>query len=728
MVKFYIRILLSIYNAIMFSFKDSIRKSGDRLTAYVSLPADTLEVVLNKKIWWLLNLSSIPILLLASFLLGSHAGQIIVYLNIAFVLSSVIPLIVFNFYKKHIENYALFTQLSMVVITSIKVYYMEGMVHAGTPLFVGLLAPVYAMTLPSKKRAVFVFVLYTSAMIGATLLNPITSEDNIFSMYFLGFLISVTFIFFTLYYFTTRLEEAKRSEKKQMQELDELKTKLYTHIAHEFRTPLGIITGMVDQMKNNPAEWMDEGHSIIKRNTNNLINLTNKLLDLSKLEANSMPVNLVQDDIALHMRYLVESFHSLAQIKNIRLQLSINPEEILMDFDPDKIRDIVSNLISNAIKFTPYGGSVKIALRIIDHKKLELSVKDTGIGIPQEQLSNIFDRYFQAKNHLETLREGTGLGLALTKELVKLHQGTICVNSILNKGSEFIIALPITNKAKEVHLPIFDEISIEKVGLFESPITTKKNKQLKLLIVEDNTDVTRYLFSLLSNNYDIKTAGNGFEGLSKAIKVIPDLIISDVMMPVMDGFSMCTQLKEDIRTSHIPIILLTARFDPDSRMEGLKAGADAFLAKPFNNKELFIRIEKLIELRKKLQARYKVSDNHEIKITPNNKFYLNKEDLFMYEVRNVLEAHLSDEAFGIRELCRSLAMSRAQLYRKFSALTDTTVSSFIRSLRLKKAKELLLTTNLNVTEVAFDTGFKNLAHFSRIFSREFGYAPSKAKV
>ncbi|MCB0471662.1 MAG: helix-turn-helix domain-containing protein [Flavobacteriaceae bacterium] len=710
----------------MYSFRDSIRKSGDRLTAYVSLPGDTLEVVLNKKIWWLLNLSSIPILLLASFLLGFHAGPAIVYLNIIFILSSIIPLIVFNFYKKHIENYALFTQLSMVVITSIKVYYMDGMVHAGTPLFVGLLGPVYAMTLPSKKRAVFVFVLYASAMIAATLLNPIESEVNIFSMYFLGFLISVTFIFFTLYYFTTRLEEAKRSEKKQMQELDDLKTKLYTHIAHEFRTPLSIITGMVDQMKNNPSEWMDEGHSIIKRNSNKLIDLTNKLLDLSKLEANAMPVNFVQDDIALYTRYLVESFHSLAQIKNIGLRLAIDPKEILMDFDPDKIRDIVSNLISNAIKFTPYGGSVRIALRIIDQNKLELSVKDTGIGIPREQLSSIFDRYFQAKNHLETLREGTGLGLALTKELVKLHQGTIRVRSILNKGSEFAIELPITNKAKMVQLPVLDEISFDKTGGFDSPKTPKKDNQLKLLIVEDNADVARYLYSLLSNNYLIETAGNGFEGLSKAIEVIPDLIISDVMMPVMDGFTLCKQLKEDIRTSHIPIVLLTARFDLDSRLEGLKTGADVFLAKPFNNDELFIRIEKLIALRKKLQTRYKLLEPAEI--NTKNRSQLSKEDLFMYEVRKVLEQNLSNEDFGIQQLCRTMAMSRAQLYRKFSALTDTTVYGFIRSLRLKKAKELLLTTNLNITEVAYDTGFKNLAHFSRVYTKEFGYAPSKTKI
>jgi len=606
---------------------------------------------------------------------------------------------------------------------------MGGMLHVGTPVFVGLLGPVYAMTLPNKKRAVFVFLLYTVAMISATLLNPYASSDEIFAMYFLGFLISVTFIFLTLHYFTSRLEAAKQAEKKRMQELDDIKTKFYTHIAHEFRTPLSIITGVVDQMKNNPSKWLDEGHGIIKRNSKNLINLTDQLLDLSKLEAHSMPVNLIQDDIALYIQYLVESFHSLAEVKNIRLQFSAEPKEIWMDFDPNRIRDITANLISNAIKFTPHKGSVKISLCVTDYN-LKLTVKDTGIGIPKEQLSKIFDRYFQAKNHLDVLQEGTGLGLALTKELIKLLQGTINVKSILNKGSEFIVHLPITNKAHKLQLSLTtNNISQNNIDDSNKEKTSTKNgNQLNLLIVEDNSDVIRYLHSLLNQNYFVETAQNGFEGLSKAKEIIPDLIISDVMMPAMDGFTLCKQLKEDIRTSHIPIILLTARFDTNSRLEGLKTGADAYLAKPFNRDELFIRIEMLIELRKKLQVRYKtIADQGKPFDKAINSNY-NKEDLFIQKVRNILEKHLNEEEFGIDKLCRSLAMSRAQLYRKFSALTDTTVYNFIRMLKLRKAKELLFTTNLSVTEVAYDTGFKSLAHFSRTYTKEFGHAPSKTKI
>lgn len=606
---------------------------------------------------------------------------------------------------------------------------MGGMHVVSTPVFVGLMATVYGLTLPNKKRAIFIFLLFSLLMPLTSLLNPHRPEDRLFSHYFLGFFIFVSFIFFILYYFTTQLEKSKRKEKKRIKELDELKTKFYTHIAHEFRTPLSIIMGMVDQMKNNPSKWLDEGHYIVKRNSKNLINLTNQLLDLSKLEAHSMPLNMIQDDLVLYVQYLVESFHSLAEVKKIKLKFTSNPKELWMDFDPDKIRDIISNLLSNAIKFTPHGGSVKIRLDVTEQNQLEIMVKDTGIGIPKEQLHKVFDRYFQAKNHLDTLQEGSGLGLALTKEFVKLLNGTINVSSTINKGSTFTIQLPITKNANEVQWPYSTEILHPNINNLQKENNKRvSNDQLKLLVVEDNVDVIRYLESLLAKNYQIETAHNGFEGLTKALEIIPDLIISDVMMPVMDGFGLCKQLKENMRTSHIPIVLLTARFDTESRMEGLKTGADAYLSKPFNREELFIRIENLIELRKKLQIRFKSLTDQKSNSFNLENLYFNKEDLFMQKVQKVLESNLSDEEFGIEELCQSLAMSRAQLYRKFAALTDTTVYSFIQKLKLKKAKELLLTTNLNVTEVAYDTGFKNLAHFSRLFSKEFGHAPSKTRI
>jgi YesN/AraC family two-component response regulator len=271
-------------------------------------------------------------------------------------------------------------------------------------------------------------------------------------------------------------------------------------------------------------------------------------------------------------------------------------------------------------------------------------------------------------------------------------------------------------------------IQAEPIG--KSPVDSHHNlaAKLKLLLVDDNPDVIRYLRSLLEGHYALQTAANGAEGLQKAIKSIPDLIISDVMMPGVDGFTLSRKLKADIRTSHIPIVLLTARSDFDSRMEGLDSGADAYLSKPFNKRELLVRIDKLIDLRKGLQRRYASLAKRETFQEEMNSGISKREDAFMHKVRELLDAHLSDEEFGVAHLCDALAMSRSQLYRKFSALSDMTVNQFIIALRLEKARQLLATTDLNVSEVAYDTGFKYPAHFSRAFAERFGYPPSKEKV
>ncbi|MBT8321172.1 MAG: response regulator, partial [Eudoraea sp.] len=291
---------------------------------------------------------------------------------------------------------------------------------------------------------------------------------------------------------------------------------------------------------------------------------------------------------------------------------------------------------------------------------------------------------------------------------------------------------PISKTAEPIsitHLHDFDTAP----NNFVTPGTSADNNRkqlpsaLKLLLVEDNADVIRYLKSLLEEDYNIETAMTGTDGFEKAEETIPDLIISDVMMPGMDGFSLCRKLKADLRTSHIPIVLLTARSDFDSRIEGLSTGADAYLSKPFNKRELFVQINTLIESRKALHKRYAAL--HSQSAFPDNPAYekYSREDAFMGKVRQLLEAHLSQEEFGIAQLCDALAMSRSQLYRKFSALSDMTVNQFIITLRLEKARELLATTNLNVSEVAYDTGFKNPAHFSRVFSERFGYPPSHVK-
>ena len=414
------------------------KRIGGRLESYVRVAGDNPDTVLQKKIWWLLNLTSVPVLLLAVLFMGRNLGSGVFYVNILFLLSLLLPLFIFHYHKTDIEFYALFSQLAIVLLTAVKVYLMGGMAQAGTPVYVGLIGPIYALILPKKSRAVYIFLLYTLVMITATLLNPNGGEQYLFYRYFLGFLISNTAIFFTLYYFTTQWEKGKAAEKDRLRELDQLKTKFYTHIAHEFRTPLSIINGLVDQMREDPERWLVSGHTIIKRNSDNLVSLTNQLLDLAKLEDRSMKLNLILDDVVSYTRYLVESFHSLASTRNIRLTYRADPEVIYMDMDLEKIRDILSNLLSNALKFTPEGGSVEVLLQglvIKDQRVLRLLVRDTGIGIPLKDQPLIFNRYFQARNHLDNRTPGSGLGLALTRELVKLLEGDINVGSTPGKGS-----------------------------------------------------------------------------------------------------------------------------------------------------------------------------------------------------------------------------------------------------------------------------------------------------
>ena len=712
-----------------------INNINNWLIKYLHQSGDSEEILMQKKIWWLFNVAGLPFLILMSIIVGDKKGDIVVFLNFIWIFSILLSLLIFNLHKNNIQIFALATQIIILVLAATKVYLMGGLLNAGGVIYIGLIAPLYAITLPNKRHAIIIFILYMTSMFIATLLQPDNPNTYFIYYLFLGFFLGNTMAFIGLYYYTSQVERLKQEEKYRMRELDEFKTKFYTHITHEFRTPLTIILGMAGQIKKNPNKWSNEGLKMIKRNGQNLLNLTNQMLNLSKLEANAMPINLIQDDISLYLKYLVESFHSLAETKNIHLLFSAEPKEITMDFDQDKIQDILSNLLSNAIKFTPEEGLIQVSVSKEDmapNSYLILKVKDSGVGIPPEHLHKVFDRYFQTENHTEQLTKGSGLGLALTKELVKLLKGEITLQSELYKGSTFIIRLPITNQASDVNIHLSKEIAFSGIHSKKNEQITytyanELSKKLVLLIIEDNKDIVRYLHTLLSNDYQIEVASNGKEGFKKAVDIIPDLVISDVMMPVMDGFTFCEKLKNDLRTSHIPVVLLTARADAKSKMEGLKAGADVYLAKPFNQKELFIRIEKLIELRKAIQKRYKSIESIPIltKYTLNHK--LPKEDIFIQKVQQTLELHICEEEFGIAELCRSMAMSRSQLYRKFAALTNITVHHFIRKLRLIKAKELLLNSELNVTEVAYDTGFKNLSHFSRVYSEEFGIAPSKVK-
>ncbi len=534
-------------------------------------------------------------------------------------------------------------------------------------------------------------------------------------------------------------------EAKRVKELDTVKTQLYTNITHEFRTPLTVILGMAQQVKNDPPQHLDNGIDMIIRNGQSLLNLVNEMLDLSKLETGKMLLQTVNGDIINFLRYIVESFHSLAESQRKQLHFLSGMDALYVAYDPEKIRQIVANLLSNALKFTPANGNIYITvsennlLHEAGISTLIIKVKDTGIGIPEGQLEHIFERFYQLDNSHTRKTEGTGIGLALTKELVKLMEGEITVKSPptgANRGTEFTVSLPLTNiQATEntVYPDIKDAVSKQINTVSFNNINADEEKQSKekplILLVEDNADVVAYTASCLPD-YRLAVGQDGREGFEIASEIIPDLIITDVMMPFVDGFELCRQLRNHEHTSHIPIIMLTAKADMESKMEGLEQGADAYIEKPFNREELLMRIKKLLELRKNLQHFYlkKAGLNNdtvtETAVRAEAPVSENKiEDEFVKRVREAVEAHLADTGFTVEQLCKMVFMSHSQLHRKLDALTGCSPNKFIRIIRLNKAKEMLKHNANSIAAIALDCGYNDPGYFARVFKQEYGVTP-----
>ncbi|MEM7371998.1 MAG: response regulator [Bacteroidota bacterium] len=520
------------------------------------------------------------------------------------------------------------------------------------------------------------------------------------------------------------LEETDQ-KARFLEELDEVKSRFFTNISHEFRTPLTVIQGMSDQILSNPDKWIRKGPKMIRRNTDQLLDLVNQILDLRKLEAGQLSLHLEQIEAGAFIRHLTESFQPLAENKDISLTSVPSVEEIWMDLDTEKLIRIMSNLLSNAIKFTPSGE--QISVKIMKDKGKDLStafveVSDTGIGIPAARLPQIFDRFYQVDSSSTRKQEGTGIGLALCKELVHLMGGEILVESEEGQGTRFQIGIPISQTAQKVIKevkPVLPLLQIpdqdQEEDVQEASLSGEKPS---LLIVEDNPDVVEYLAACLEDQYQLLIARDGQEGIDTALEQVPDLIISDVMMPEKDGFELCDILKQDIRTSHIPIVLLTAKADHASRIQGLKKGADAYLAKPFNQEELFVRLEKLLEIRRAIQARYGGRASPE----PSAEYQL--EDDFLRKVHEVIESNMS-QSYDMPTLCKKLGMGRTNVHRKFKALTGTSSSRYIRRFRLQKARQLLTESDLQVSEIAYEVGFSDPSYFTKSFRLEFGVPPKE---
>jgi signal transduction histidine kinase/DNA-binding response OmpR family regulator len=605
-----------------------------------------------------------------------------------------------------------------------------------------------------------------------------------------------------------------REQAEKLQELDRLKSRFFANLSHEFRTPLTLILGpledVIARVKDQAAR---QDLRVMERNADRLLRLINQLLDLSRLESGRMTLRAGRGDFIAFLKGIVMSFASLAEQKRITLQFEGEPAmadrlAAEMYFDHDKIEKVFYNLLSNACKFTREGGVVAVIVAIsreqresgrrgeresgrlgererehaISHSPLlplspssearfvEVTMKDTGIGIPADRLPYIFDRFYQVDSSHTREHEGTGIGLALTKELVERHYGNIEVRSEEGKGTEFIVRLPLGKehlKPEEIvdeseqssvvsdQLPVTGDRASEKWQLagemdtsipliqpsstpslqpsvtpsIPAPASGRNEVEIPMhrddlpiiLVVDDHPDVRSYIRKHLEPDFHVIEAKDGQEGVDIAREALPDLVISDVMMPKLDGYQLCEALKTNEKTSHIPVILLTAKAGEENKLAGLDTGADDYLIKPFSSRELQVRAKNLIALRRRLAEHFRregLLQPHEIKVP-------SVEEAFLQKLMQVTEQHLGEEDFEIDVLRRELNMGQKQLYRKIKALAGQTPTEFIRTIRLRRAKQLLAQNAGTISEIAFQVGFNNLSYFSKCFRDEFEVLPSE---
>ncbi len=530
--------------------------------------------------------------------------------------------------------------------------------------------------------------------------------------------------------------ELELAKTERYQEIDRMKSRFFANISHEFRTPLTLILGPIEKLqKRLKDDQALKDLRLMKKHTQRILNLVSQLLDLSKLEARRMELRTSKQNIIPLLKGLTQSFISLADKKQVELIFESKTDQLEVYFQRDIIVKILNNLLSNACKFTRRGGQITVAVNEKQNNGktgvVEISVTDTGVGIPRTELPKIFDRFHQVDSSQTREYEGTGIGLSLTKELVELHSGTITVQSTLGTGSTFTVQLPL---GKDHLLPEeivgaageSDELPMDTAEPIEPEADADKRtinweSTWEILIVEDNADVRQYIRSYLEEDYRITEARNGEEGLKKALSKIPDLVISDIMMPEMDGLELCRRLKNDERTSHIPVILLTAKAEVEDRLSGLKTGADDYLSKPFEARELLVRIRNLIDQRHRLQERFR----KDFSILPDNLELTSVDRQFITRTVEIIQQNLDNSDLNVGELARQLGMSRQYLNRKINAITGLSSQIFIRSIRLRNAAQMLKNQQASVTEIAYLVGFASPSHFSESFRQEFGYTPSQ---
>jgi signal transduction histidine kinase/DNA-binding response OmpR family regulator len=554
------------------------------------------------------------------------------------------------------------------------------------------------------------------------------------------FFLSIVAFFFDAYDYNQKLENffnlrQIEREQKRISDLESFKSRFFTNLTHEFRTPLTLIMGMSREIAEDPRRWVTEGTQMISENARNLLTLINQILDLSKVENEAIPLRMVQGDIVSYLSYIVDSFKGNAIARQIEIHYLCPEEQIIMDYDPAQWATIITNLLSNAVKFSADGENIYLSLSYHperDKEEVEIIVQDHGVGIPKEELSHIFERFYQVQSTQSLSRIGSGVGLALVRELVSLLHGEISVVSTLGKGSQFKVRLPVTRKAPmldpilhedgRISMP-FDRGIKEQISEDQENGLTDQSKP-EILILEDNPDVIKYLRICLQDFYRLTISKNGEEGIAQAIKNVPDIILSDVLMPVKDGIAVCKELKQNSITSHIPILLLSAKADADSRIAGLEAGADVYLVKPFDKNELRAQILNLLHRFAEYHQRY---SNPEVVLAATDDAHLEVEDEFIIRIRNLIHEHLDNNEFSVHDLERGVFLSRSQLHKKLKALTGLSAMQYVSRIRLSVAREKLRTESGSISDIAYQVGYSDPNYFSRAYSEEFGETPSETR-
>jgi signal transduction histidine kinase/AraC-like DNA-binding protein/AmiR/NasT family two-component response regulator len=522
------------------------------------------------------------------------------------------------------------------------------------------------------------------------------------------------------------------SEKDKKREMDFAESKLgfFTNISHEFRTPLTLIISPIQEILNSTDLKANVSNKLttVEKNANKLLNLINELLDFRKADHGLLKIKVAYGNFKNFSHEIFLLFNELAKSKNIEYEFICNEDEINLPFDRNKIEIVISNLISNALKFTPSGGKITVMVSSANGY-CNCSVRDTGIGIPVKDVDKIFDEFYMVKSKLKNQTPGTGIGLFLSKKIIELHHGSINVLSDYGDGSEFIFSISMdANNYREVDLN-FKKSEDLSVYHLENNTNSINNVSIEsretILVIDDNKDIRTYLNSLLSDNYEIIEAENGEVGLKLALSKIPDLIISDIMMPVMDGIELCSKLKKELSTSHIPIILLTARNSTLFEVSGFESGADDYITKPFKANILKARVTSLLDNRNNTRKHLLNKVRFEPVIDPNS-----NDDVeigFIEKAIVLVEENIQNPNFGIDKMTDYFCMSQSTLYRKIKSLTGLSLTAFIRSVRLKKAAYLISTTDTKLTYVCYEVGFNDYKYFRTSFKQQFGCLPSKYK-